>query len=567
MSLKKIITIAGLGAGSPDSITIGAWKALKSFSRIFLRTGKHPVVDYLSQEGISFSTFDHVYEEEPSFQQVYARIAAEIIRQALASGSVLYAVPGHPLVAEESVGLIIEEAEKKDLEVELLPAASFLDDFFTVLRLDPGRGLQVIDGLRLDQKPPLPAMDAVITQVYSRMIAADIKLSLLELYPPEHPVTVVRGAGIPGLERIKKIPLFELDRLEWVDHLTSVFVPEFSRQKSDVRCQKNSNEEWEAGRGDSRCGMLDVRSQEDGESCGQAAGDLEDAGTGEELEIIQVYEDEDDADLLVGEGELEQSCLYPLDPIVNIMARLRGEGGCPWDREQDHSSLRPYLLEETYEVLEAIGEGDAYKICEELGDLLLQIVFHAQIASEESRFSMNDVVEMISEKMIRRHPHVFGQVAVKDSKEVIINWEKIKANEKAGNKPAGLLSGVAKSLPSLMRAAKLQEKAASVGFDWPDYRGALTKVSEEIVELKSAISSGKPAETEKELGDLLFSVVNLARLLGIDPDTALLETSGKFIRRFAYIEKMAGLSGRDLSSCTLSEMDRWWENAKKQEKI
>ncbi|NLI12836.1 MAG: nucleoside triphosphate pyrophosphohydrolase [Peptococcaceae bacterium] len=546
MSPKNKITIAGLGAGSPDSITMGVWKALKSSSCIMLRTGKHPVVDYLSREGISFSTFDYIYEEEAYFEQVYARIAAEIIRQALAGINVLYAVPGHPLVAEESVRLVIEKAEKDGLEVELLPAASFLDDLFTVLRLDPGRGLQVIDGLRLDQKPPLPAIAAVITQVYSRMVAADVKLSLLELYPPEHPVTVVRGAGIPGLERIKKIPLFELDRLEWVDHLTSVFVPEVSSEK------------WEMGREKWAVGC----EENNGEKDGQAAVPTGDAELGEGVEVVQVYEDEDGVPEMTGE-----TSLYPLDPLVNIMARLRGDGGCPWDREQDHRSLRPYLLEETYEVLEAIGEEDTYKICEELGDLLLQIVFHAQIANEESCFNMNDVVEGISEKMIRRHPHVFGSVAVKDSREVIINWEKIKAKEKAGNNPAGLLSGVAKSLPSLMRAAKLQEKAASVGFDWPDYRGALAKVSEEIVELESAISSGKPVETERELGDLLFSVVNLARLLGIDPETALLETSGKFIRRFAYIEKMAGLAGRDLSSCTLSELDKWWENAKKQEKI
>lgn len=543
------ITIAGLGAGSPGSITLGAWEALKSSSCIMLRTGKHPVVDYLSREGISFVTFDHIYEEEPCFQQVYDRIAEEVIRRARTGDKVLYAVPGHPLVAEESVRLVIEKAEREGLEVELLPAASFLDDLFTVLRFDPGMGLQVIDGLRVDQKPPLSSRAAVITQVYSRLVAADVKLTLLEIYPPEHQVTVVRGAGIPGLEKIKKIPLCELDRLAWVDHLTSVFVPELSsgemgRETWDVRLGKNTRSEY-----------------------GQAAGDVGDTEPEDEIEVIQVYEDDDDASEAANIPEEGLHTLYPLDSLVNILARLRGEGGCPWDREQDHRSLRPYLLEETYEVLEAIGEEDAYKICEELGDLLLQIVFHAQIADEESYFNINDVIEGISEKMIRRHPHVFGSVAVKDSKEVIINWEKIKAEEKKGDRPASLLSGVAKSLPSLMRAVKLQEKAASVGFDWPDYRGALAKVHEEIVELESAISSSKPVEIERELGDLLFSMVNLARLLGLDPETALLETSVKFARRFAFIEQMAGLAERDLRSCTLSELDKWWENAKKQEKL
>ncbi len=537
------ITIAGLGAGSPGSITLGAWEALKSSSCIMLRTGKHPVVDWLSREGISFATFDNVYEEEPGFQQVYARIAEEVIRRARTGDKVLYAVPGHPLVAEESVRLVIEKAEEEGLEVELLPAASFLDDLFTALRFDPGMGLQVIDGLRLEQKPPLPDRAAVITQVYSRLVAADVKLTLLEIYPPEHQVTVVRGAGTPGLEKIRKIPLCELDRLAWVDHLTSVFVPELGRETWDVRREEKKGYEFGQVVGDN--------------------GELEEPG---EVEVIQVYEDDDTSEAAnIAKGD--QACFYPLDSLVDILARLRGEGGCPWDREQDHRSLRPYLIEETYEVLEAIGEEDAYKICEELGDLLLQIVFHAQIADEESYFNMNDVIEGISEKMIRRHPHVFGSVAVKDSKEVIINWEKIKAEEKAGNKPASLLSGVAKSLPSLMRAVKLQEKAASVGFDWPDYRGALAKVREEIVELESAILSSKPVEIERELGDLLFSMVNLSRLLGIDPEIALLETSGKFIRRFAFVEKMAGFEGRDLRSCSLSELDEWWENAKKQEKL
>lgn len=565
MPSQTKITIAGLGPGSPEGVTLGTWEALKSSSRVLLRTGKHPVVAWLRQEGISFSTFDHVYEEEPCFQKVYARIAGDVLEEARMRKKVLYAVPGHPLVAEESVRLIIGKAEKEGLEVELLPAASFLDALFTALRLDPGMGLQVIDGLRLDEKPPLPDRAAVITQVYSRLVAADVKLTLLEKYPPEHGVTLVRGAGIPGVERIETLPLFELDRQEWVDHLTSVYVPELRR------------ETWHVGREELRCGTWDVGHEGKGElDSGQAVGYIGDSGSKGEIEVIQVYEEEDGTPAaenihkgnLKTDGEgLDHSCRYPLDSLVDILARLRGEGGCPWDREQDHRSLRPYLLEETYEVLEAIGEEDTYKICEELGDLLLQIVFHAQIAAEERHFNMNDVVAGISEKMIRRHPHVFGSVAVKDSKEVTINWEKIKAEERAGNPPASLLSGVSMSLPSLMRAVKLQEKAANVGFDWPDYRGALEKVREEMEELESAISSRKTVEIERELGDLLFSIANLARLLGIEPETALSETSGKFVRRFAFVEKMARLAGRDIASCTLSELDAWWENAKKQEKI
>lgn len=493
------ITVAGLGPGSPGALTLKTLGSLKSSPRVLLRTGIHPVVEWLRQEGIAFSTFDHIYEAEADFQKVYARIAAEVLSEAQ-KGEVLYAVPGHPLVAEESVRLIIEMAEKNDINIEILPAVSFLDALFLALGIDPGLGLQVIDGLRLDQKPPAPNRAAVITQVYSRLVASDIKLSLLEIYPPEHRVTVVKGAGIPGEERVETMPLFEIDRLAWVDHLTSLYVPEVYEEDS-------------------------------------------------------VY------------PNTESVSGFPLDPLVHILARLRGEGGCPWDREQDHRSLRPYLIEEAYEVLEAIDEGDRYKICEELGDLLLQIVFHAQIAAENQYFDMNSVVSGISEKMIRRHPHVFGSVDVKDSSEVILNWEKIKAEERAGNIPESLLARVSQCLPALMRAAKLQEKAAGAGFDWPDYRGALEKTREEMDELEAVIIEEDPVKIEDELGDLLFSVVNLARLLNIEPETALSGTCVKFTRRFAHVEKMAGLSGRKLSSFSLSELDKWWEDAKKLEKI
>lgn len=542
MPSQPKITVAGLGPGAPGSLTLGTWERLKASPRVLLRTGIHPVVDWLRQEGVGFSTFDYIYEEESDFQKVYARIAEEVLSAAL-KAEVLYAVPGHPLVAEESVRLVIEMAKSAGINIEILPAMSFLDALFLSLRVDPGTGLQIVDGLRLDQKPPLPGRPAVITQVYSRLVASDIKISLLEIYPPEHRVTVVRGAGVPGEERIETISLFELDRLAWVDHLTSLYVPELTGRTS---------------------------------ACGPDGSTVFNSKETGAPEVIQVYENEScypdaesvpDEETRAGRDSSSRSCRFPLDPLVDIMAQLRGEGGCPWDREQDQRSLRPYLIEEAYEVLEAINEGDRYKICEELGDLLLQIVFHAQIAAENKNFNMNDVVAGISEKMIRRHPHVFGSVNVKDSSEVLVNWEKIKTEERAGNKPESLLSGVPQCLPALMRAAKLQEKAAGAGFDWPDYRGALEKAREEMSELEAVIKTGDPVKIENELGDLLFSVVNLARLLGVEPESALTGTSVKFTRRFNHVEKMAGLSGRNLSSFTLSELDKWWEDAKKLEKI
>ncbi len=547
MPLQAGITIAGLGSGAPGSLTLGAWEALRTFDHVYLRTGEHPVVEWLVKEGISFQTFDHIYEEEPTFEKVYARIARSVLEEGRKE-PVLYAVPGHPLVAEESVRLIIAEAEQEGLTVKLLSAVSFLDDLFTALRLDPGKGLQVIDGTRIEEMSPIPARGAVITQVYSRRVASDVKLALLEIYPAGHQVTMVKGAGIPGAEKIEVIPLFEMDRLKWIDHLTSLYIPGIP--------QSDRGEENGAKAAELRVNQA-LNEHEERHFHGQAFSNDSDAGQAAGLEVFQVYR---------GEVIKTSKCSFPLDPLVDILAQLRGERGCPWDREQDHRSLRTYLIEETYELLEALDEEDMYKICEELGDLLLQIVFHAQIAAENRHFDMNDVVSGITGKMVRRHPHVFGTVTVQDSSEVTVNWEKIKVKER-GKPNQSLLDGVQKCLPSLMRSAKLQEKAASVGFDWPDFRGALEKTYEELSELESVIKSGNRVQIEKEMGDLIFSAVNLARLLGVEPETALSGTVVKFIKRFSFVEKMAELAGRDLEKCSLSEMDKWWEDAKKHEKI
>ena len=256
------------------------------------------------------------------------------------------------------------------------------------------------------------------------------------------------------------------------------------------------------------------------------------------------------------------ACNYPLDKLVDVMARLRGSGGCPWDQEQTHQSLTPYLVEETYEVLEALVDGQPDKVCDELGDLLLQIIFHAQIAKEEKNFDINDVVVAITEKMIRRHPHVFGSVEVANSAEVLVNWDKIKNQEQGGQRKGSLLGGIPKGLPALNKAHKLQVKAAQVGFDWPDYHGALDKLDEELTEFKTAIDYNNRDEMYRELGDILFAVVNVARLLDIDPEGALASTNNKFIQRFQYIEQQGQDTGTELQKMTLKEMDYWWNKAK-----
>jgi tetrapyrrole methylase family protein/MazG family protein len=245
--------------------------------------------------------------------------------------------------------------------------------------------------------------------------------------------------------------------------------------------------------------------------------------------------------------------------LVDVMKRLRSPGGCPWDREQTHESLKPYLLEEAYEVLSAIDMHDDEELKEELGDLLLQIVFHAQLADEENRFSIDDVAESIVKKLIRRHPHVFSEVKVNGSEEVLQNWEKIKKDE--GKKSA--LDGVPPTLPALLKARRVQEKAKRVGFDWDNAEGAFEKVVEEVNELKKAIVEGKKGTVEEELGDVLFSIVNVSRFVDVDAEDSLRKTINKFMARFQYIEKKIEKHGKKpLEHHSLGELDHLWEKAK-----
>jgi|JI6StandDraft_1071083.scaffolds.fasta_scaffold01139_13 MazG family protein len=244
-----------------------------------------------------------------------------------------------------------------------------------------------------------------------------------------------------------------------------------------------------------------------------------------------------------------------------IVHRLRAPGGCPWDMEQTHESLIPHVLEEAYEVVDAIKSGDPTLICEELGDLLLQPVLHAEIASETGAFDLNQMAHGLSEKLIRRHPHVFGEASAATSDAVLTQWDAIKRQEK-GTQKEGHLHGVGNGLPALMRAQKLQKKAARVGFDWPDVAPVFGKLREEIAELEEAIAKGETAAMEEELGDLLFSVVNLARKLDIGSEAALAATNEKFIRRFHAVEDQLTAAGKKLGEATLEEMDAAWDATK-----
>ena len=248
--------------------------------------------------------------------------------------------------------------------------------------------------------------------------------------------------------------------------------------------------------------------------------------------------------------------------LVEIMARLRAEGGCEWDRAQTHESLRQYLVEETHEVIDAIRQGDPVPLCEELGDLLLQVLFHAQIASEIGQFDISDVIASISGKMIRRHPHVFGDATADTPEAVSRQWDHIKRTVE-NRSHESILGGIPKGFPSLLRAAKMSKKAARAGFDWERTEQVLGKVEEELSELKVAMTQGDPAPMEHELGDVLFSLVNLARFLGLNAEVAMVSANDRFERRFREMEKIAEKTGCSIENADMDTLDRLWEMAKK----
>lgn len=479
-----MITVVGLGAGSPSALSVQAWEVLRSGKPLWLRTAKHPTVAALQEAGILFQSFDPLYERAENFDTLYAQIAEKLLALAQ-DGDIIYAVPGHPLIGEESVRLLLDRANERGVAVRIIGSTSFLEPTLEALGLCITDGVQVIDALSASQYPPEQSMHVLYYQVYDGFVASDLKLLLMRYYPEEHMVHVVRAAGVPEEQKVELVPLYQLDRVR-VEHLTSVHVPPL---------------------------LADKRRDFAG--------------------------------------------------LVHIVARLRGPGGCPWDREQTHETLRPYLLEETYEALDAINTRDDAKLCEELGDVLLQVVLHAQLASEEGHFDVQDVVYQQCEKLVRRHPHVFGDVQVSDSAEVLRNWERIKAEENNHAPRQSVMDGAIPSLPALAFALEVSKRAVKVGFEWPNLQGVQDKFREEQVELAEAIAQGDRTRIEAEIGDLLFTLVNIARHLRVDAEQALHAMVRRFIVRFQQMEQMAREQGKQLERLTPEEWEVLWEQAKR----
>ncbi len=477
------LTIVGLGPGELDDLSRRAWRVLKQAKTVYLRTERHNCVACLPQNDITYHSFDHLYETIDRFEEVYAEITRQVMAAAQ-QGDVVYAVPGDPLVGESTVTRLRQAAQAAGIPVEIVSGVSFIEPTLALLGLDALDGLQVFDGIAVAalHHPPInPDYPALLAQVYSRDVAANVKLTLMNQYPDDFRVSLIHAAGTENA-RVEALRLYEIDRSDQIQHMTSLYVPALGQMSSFEQFQE-------------------------------------------------------------------------------IIAHLRAPEGCPWDRKQTHHSLRQYLLEETYEVLEALDAGDAEALAGELGDLFLQIGLHAQIATEDGEFQMADVLSRINRKLIYRHPHVWGEVNVSGADEVVTNWEQLKKQEHAeqGVRRESLLDGVPKGLPALLQAYQYQAKAAKPGFDWERVEDVIAKAREELDELFAATDDIHRAE---EYGDLLFVLVNLARWWKIEPETALREANAKFYRRFHYIEEQVAANGRVLENHTLAELDALWNEAK-----
>jgi tetrapyrrole methylase family protein/MazG family protein len=449
---------------------------------VYLRTEQHPVVPQLPS-GPRYLSFDSLYEEKEDFAEVYRAIAARLLELAGDGAHVVYAVPGDPTVGEASVTQLRDLAKDEGVSLCVIHGVSFVEPCLQALNADALDGLFIGDSLDVAyaHHPPFsPDRPALLGQVYSRLVAADLKLALMNQYPDDHPVSLIHAAGTKQVT-LEDLPLHDIDHSSKLSALSALYIPPLPASSA-------------------------------------------------------------------------------FESFQETVAHLRAPDGCPWDREQTHQSLRPHLLEEAYEALAALDSGDLEALREELGDLLLQIVLHAQIATEEGTFRMADVIASIQEKIIHRHPHVFDASEVGDVDEVLHNWEAIKAveRERMGSE-GGLLAGVPKGLPALAQALEIQSRVARVGFDWPDVEGVISKVQEELDEFFQAEDERARFD---ELGDLLFALVNFSRWHELDPESALREANRRFRERFYGVESRARRQGKNLQDMTLDELDELWKQAK-----
>ena len=448
------LTIVGLGPGDAALLTAEAHAVLAAAPEVWLRTSRHPTVAGLPA-GPAYHSFDEIYEREPTFDAVYASIVARVLDLAARPGGVVYAVPGHPLFGEATVRALLLRAHEAGVAMRIVAGISFVDTISTALGVDPLEdGLLILDALSLDPRGRrlLPERPTIIAQVYDRRAASQAKLALLERYPPEHPLRIVRSSGGPHAE-IVATTVARLDHVDAFDHLVSLYLPPLPA-------------------------IEDTRS---------------------------------------------------FEGLRAVVARLRApDGGCPWDLEQTHESLKRYLIEEAYEAVDALDAGEPHRLSEELGDLMMQVLLHAQVAEDADEFVIEDVLESIATKLIRRHPHVFGDVTVENAHEVIRNWDALKKGERGA---APLLDAVPIAMPALAQAQSVQGRAAKAGLAPPPQSPV------EASDLLHKLAAGDA--TIDALGDLLSGIVSLARIHDLDAEEALRLAVRRFRDEVAQRERAA----------------------------
>ncbi len=465
--MSRIIVI---GCGfRREQLTLEAVEAIEGADKVLLRTGRCGLRDHLVEKGVAFETLDALYERAEDFDELI-RLTTQAVLDASREGSVAYAVFDVRDVSVQALlktGADVRVIAGPPAEEGLWAFAEGATDCWAASEWETWT-------LHADR-------NALIREVDTRELAAEVKLKLMDCYPEESEIYVRAGDG--GVE---KTSLVELDRLPAYDHRLSVLVP--------------------------------------------------------------------------AQRELTKLERYGFDELNRVIHILRSPGGCPWDRKQTHETLRTNLVEEAYEAVDAIDREDMDALYDELGDVLLQIVLHAEIAREHGDFTIGDVTTAITHKMIFRHQHVFGSAKADTADEVLDLWQKVKKAERHQQTQAEVLRSVTRSLPALMRAEKVQKRAADVGFDWENARAAFYKIGEEAEELSRAVEDG--GGVEEEAGDLLFAVVNVLRLLKLDPEIALNRATDKFTARFAEMERLILADGKSLAEMTLADMDAYWDRVK-----
>lgn len=503
MTADRCLTVVGLGPGDIRHLTLEAAEVLGGADSAWLRTSRHPAISHLAERfaDLRLESFDHLYQSGHSLEEVHAGIVAHLL-EAARDRDVVYCVPGSPVIGEATVDLLTFLAAAENLSLRVVNGMSFVEPVLALLGIADAAWMTLIDGVEIE----LLMCENALGELNGKPGRLPVRAAV-----PTAPVLI---SAVYGQARVNSVQRW-LGRFWPQDHEVIV-----------VRL---------AGAGGGTQERAPVR--------------LLDRLTFDQFTSVFVPAVQPRADVATCSG------------LLDLTRSLRAPGGCPWDREQTHDSLKPYLLEEAYEALEALDEHDWIKLSEELGDLLFQITLHAQIAAERDEFGITDVIKNISEKLIRRHPHVFGDATMVSSAAQLERWEAMKQAERPARE--SILSGIPPAMPALPYSLAIQKRAGHQGFEWPTAEALLMKLEEELDEVRSALSGDEGrGRVMEELGDILFALVSVGRWLKIDPEEALRRANRKFVARFKHVEAHCKSEGRIMRELTPEELDILWEQSK-----